>query len=139
MDFFEKVDSGYYTQSQLPSTVSREFKEGIEAQIRELDNSLLTERERLEESQKLQDILKKKRKEVFMTHFKDLERLLDLFEQDVEKELGFEHLPDPVKELIHDYAWEQGHRHGLREVLNHYLNLVKLTLAAYGAGKTQNS
>ena len=135
MDVFEKALSGYYDQSQLPSKVSKKFEDEIEAQIEELDNVPLTVRERLEKGQELRELLQNKRKEVYWAYRKDLDRLYEEFQRDVEKELKFDHLPTPIKESIHGYAWERGHSSGYGEVLNYCIDLAGIVLAAYNAGK----
>ncbi len=51
-------------------------------------------------------------------------RLMDLFAQDLFKDLGIEN--HPMRDKLFSKAWEDGHSNGLSEVYNCALNLVDL-------------
>jgi 23S rRNA pseudoU1915 N3-methylase RlmH len=69
MDIYQKAESGFYSPSSLPSTVSfegymKEFEKEIKSQILELDNIPLTVTDRNQKTKEFREILKQKRKEL---------------------------------------------------------------------------
>jgi hypothetical protein len=113
-------------KNQLPYPTDKYVAELPEFKFleEEIDTTPLTKVEREKRLYELKEKKIARFKELRTQYNEEQQRLIGLFEKDMEKEHRFHTMPDKVKAAIHRRAWVLGHNAVLSEVSIYYYDLV---------------
>jgi chromosome segregation ATPase len=123
IDIEENIRNGVY-RTNKPVILSKKQIEEFKNQIRALNDIPLTTAQRTQKENEILQAKKQAQKKVREEYLTDIKRLKALFREHVEQSYGFSHMPEEVKQKIHDIA--RADEIGFCNSLDAYDDLVAL-------------